>query len=285
VERNEAEFSNLAQPRLLSVVFFPYLHEKVSNSKDGDKIAPTTTMEVLIPGDSVSANQIPTSQKRKVGHGLRQQPDSSDFTATIGGLLDVDYRKKAAQITIPDARYIAKAGDLVIAQVRISTMDYFHLYINDYSPQAILPQLAFEGASKKTRPQLKPNDIVYAKVVSAQKNAEIELSCVNPATGKAEPDGLGPLTGGMVFAISLGLADRILKKQGVSALEDLGSRLQGGFEIAVGKNGKVWVDCPHAGVRGICAVGRCLREMDENELQDKEQKKLVNRIMNDLERG
>ncbi|KIX95219.1 uncharacterized protein Z520_09135 [Fonsecaea multimorphosa CBS 102226] len=244
----------------------------------------TSTIPVFLPGDLLPISQIPTSQKRKIGHGL-QQDTETEFVATIGGLLEIDYRKKTAQISTPDARYIPTAGDLVIAQVRISTADFFHVYINPYSPQAFLPQLAFEGATKKTRPQLKTNDLVYAKVVSAQKNMEIELSCVNPSTGKAEPDGLGPLNGGMVFDVSPGLAERLLKKQGVVALEELGSKLQGGFEIAVGKNGKVWVDCPEAGVKGICAVGRCLREMDENELNEKEQKKLANRIIAELERG
>jgi exosome complex component RRP40 len=248
-------------------------------------IGSMATTQILLPGDPIQANQVPTSAKRKIGHGIKPQPQSDTFTATIGGLLDVDYRKKTAQISTPHARYIAKAGDLVIAQVRLPAMESFYLHINAYSPQAFLPQLAFEGATKKTRPQLKSGDLVYAKVVSAQKNMEIELSCVNPATGKAEPDGLGPLNGGMVFDVSIGLADRLLKKQGVTALEELGSRLQGGFEIAVGKNGKVWVDCPEAGVRGICAVGRCLREIDENDLQEKEQKKLANRIITDLERG
>ncbi|KIW91112.1 uncharacterized protein Z519_08006 [Cladophialophora bantiana CBS 173.52] len=241
-------------------------------------------MQVFLPGDQVPTGHIPTSQKRKIGQGLQQAADAN-FLATIGGFLDVDYRKKTAQIATPDARYIPRPGDLVIAQVRISTADFFHVYINRYSPQAFLPQLAFEGATKKTRPQLKTNDLVYAKVVSAQKNMEIELSCVNPSTGKAEPDGLGPLSGGMVFDVSPGLAERLLKKQGVAALEELGSKLQGGFEIAVGKNGKVWVECPEAGVKGICAVGRCLREMDENELKEREQKKLVNRIIGDMERG
>lgn len=243
------------------------------------------TTQILLPGDRILANQIPTSQKRKIGHGLQQDTSNETFVSTVGGLLEVDFRKKSAQITNPDARYTPKAGDLVIAQVRASTMDFFHLYINPHSPQAILPQLAFEGATKKTRPQLKANDLVYAKVVVAQKNMEIELSCVNPSTGKAEPDGLGPLTGGMVFDVSPGLADRLLKKQAVMALDELGSKLQGGFEIAVGRNGKVWVNCPDAGVKGICAVGRCLREMDENELRENEQKKLVKRVMSELERG
>lgn len=241
--------------------------------------------QVLMPGDQIPASHIPASQKRRIGHGISQDRSTSTFTATIGGRLEVDYRKKSAQITTPDARYIPQAGDLVIAQFRASSTDFFHLYINSYSPTAILPQLAFEGATKKTRPQLKANDLVYAKVVTAQKNMELELSCVNPSTGKADPGGLGPLTGGMVFDISPGLAERLLKKQGVVALDDLGSRLPGGFEIAVGKNGKVWVDCPEAGVKGICAVGRCLREVDEKNLREKEQKKLVNQIIGELERG
>ncbi|KAL6242122.1 exosome non-catalytic core subunit rrp40 [Rhinocladiella similis] len=243
------------------------------------------TTQIVLPGDVIQASQLPMSQKRKIGRGLRQDTTTHEYTATIGGLLEVDYRKKAAQISTPDARYVPKPGDLVIAQTRGSSMDFFHMYINAHSQQAVLPQLAFEGATKKTRPNLKPNDLVYAKVVSAQKNMEIELSCVNPSTGKAEPDGLGPLTGGMVFDVSPGLAERLLKKIGVVALDDLGARLPGGFEIAVGCNGKVWVECAEAGVRGVCAVGRCLREIDESELKDKEQKKLVNRIMGDLERG
>ncbi|EXJ86179.1 hypothetical protein A1O1_06549 [Capronia coronata CBS 617.96] len=243
------------------------------------------TPQIVLPGEHIPVSQIPTSQKRKIGHGLRPDPDTESFIATIGGLLEVDWRKKSAQISTPNARYISKPGDLVIAQFRASSTDFFHLYINPHSPQAILPQLAFEGATKKTRPQLKTNDLVYAKVVSAQKNMEIELSCVNPSTGKSEPDGLGPLSGGMVFDVSPGLADRLLKKQNVLAMDELGARLQGGFEIAVGRNGKVWVDCPEAGIKGICAVGRCLRQLDDAELGEKEQKKLVNKIMTELERG
>ena len=237
-------------------------------------------VQILVPGDKIDSDLIPTSQKRKLGPGVYYAaPD--EYLCTVAGPLEVDYRKKAAFISTPNARYVPKAGDLVIAQVRASSTDIFYLHINAHSQQAFLPQLAFEGATKKTRPQLKPNDLVYAKIVSAQKNMEIELSCVNPSTGKAEPDGLGPLNGGMVFDISVGLADRMLKKQEVPFLEELGAKIPGGFEICVGKNGKVWVDCPDAGVKGVCAVGRCLNEVDQGVLQTKEQKRLVNRIINE----
>lgn len=158
-----------------------------------------------------------------------------------------------------------------------------------------LPQLAFEGASRKTRPQLKNGDVVYARVLSVGvgPGAEIELTCVNPATGKAEPGGLGPLSGGMVFDISVGLAARLMLpggSGGVTVLEDLGKRLesQGGFEIAVGKNGKVWVDSSageEVGVKMIVAVGRCLREVDEKNLAAAEQKKLVSKVLRDMGLG
>lgn len=251
----------------------------------GKSLARMGSTAIVLPGDIISADQLPTSAKRKIGRGIQQETGSDIFISSIGGLLEVDFRKKNAYVLTPDARYLPKAGDLVIAQVRQATADFFHLHINAHSPQAFLPSLAFEGASRKTRPQLKNGDVVYAKVVFAQKGMEVELTCVNPSTGKSEPDGLGKLSGGMIFDVSPGLADRLLRKQGVTALDELGSKLQGGFEIAVGRNGKVWVDCPESGVKGIVAVGKCLQEMDDYELTQKEQKKLVTKIITDLERG
>lgn len=240
---------------------------------------------MLLPGDAIDLDEVLKSQKRRIGKGLRQDPASQLYICTIAGLLEADYKKKTAQIDTPNSRYIPCTGDLVIAQIYRSGMDFFQVHITAHSQQAVLPQLAFEGATKKTRPQLKTNDLVYAKVVSAQKNMEVELTCVNPSTGKSEPDGLGPLNGGMLFQVSTGLTERLLKKQGVVVLSELGERLQGGFEVAVGKNGKVWVDCPEGGVKSIIAVGRCLQETDERNLTEKEQTKLVKRVVAEMGLG
>ena len=235
---------------------------------------------VVLPGDTIDADYLPTAQKRKIGQGINQEFNSNDFTSTIAGQVLVDHKKKAASISTPHGRYIPRQGDSVIAQVRGASFETFHLFINSYSPQAILSHFAFEGASKKTRPQLKNGDLVYAKVAFAQKNMEIELTCVNPSTGKA--DGLGPLTEGMVFDVSLEFADRLLKKQLALMMEELGSKIPGGFELVVGKNGKVWADCADAGVKGVIAIGRVVQQADENGLQEKEQKKLVNRTVKEM---
>lgn len=242
-----------------------------------------TDTQVLLPGDTIDSSLLPTAQKRKIGLGINQDSTSNDFISTIAGTLQIDHRKKSAHIPTPHARYIAKQGDSVIAQVRGASFETFHLFINSYSPQATLSHFAFEGASKKTRPQLKNGDIVYAKVAFAQKNMDVELTCVNPSTGKA--DGLGPLTAGMVFDVSLEFADRILRKQGVGVLDELGSKVPGGFELVVGRNGKVWIDCAEAGLKGIATVGRVLQQVDEMSLTEKEQKKLVNRMVKETGLG
>lgn len=242
-----------------------------------------TDVLVTLPGDTIDASYLPTAQKRKIGLGIKQNTHTNDFTSTIAGRVEIDHKKKAAHVSSPQSRYVARTGDMIIGQVRGASFETFHLHINGFSQQGILSHFAFEGASKKTRPQLKSGDVVYARIASAQKNMDVELTCINPNTGKA--DGLGPLTEGMLFDVSLEFADRLLKKQLAPMLDELGNKIPGGFEIVVGKNGKVWVDCGDAGVRGIITVGRVIQQVDEGGLQEKEQKKLVNKVVREMGLG
>lgn len=235
----------------------------------------------MLPGDSIDIQLLPTAQKRKLGLGIKQEIDSNEFTSTVAGSLAVDHRRKAAKIS-SNGRYISEKGDNVICQVRGASFETFHLFINPFSPQGILSHFAFEGASKKTRPQLKNGDVVYAKIVAAQKNMDVELSCVNPSTGKAE--GLGPLTEGMVFDVSRETADRLHRKD-VEIMKELGEKIPGGFETIVGKNGRVCIDCAEAGMRGTIVVGRILQMIDEGVLSDKDIRKTMNRIMKELGLG
>jgi exosome complex component RRP40 len=172
--------------------------------------------------------------------------------------------------------------------------------VTPHTAHALLGQLSFEGASKKTRPMLKQGELVYARVLSigVGAGAEVELTCVNPATGKSDPGGLGPLVGGMVFDVSTGMAARLLRASsssseqsdtidGLAVLFELGKKLEslGGFELAVGRNGKVWVDCSNAGdsaIKATIAIGRCLQTTDEKSLNPADQKKLVTRLLREM---
>ncbi|KAK0542655.1 exosome non-catalytic core subunit rrp40, partial [Tilletia horrida] len=108
--------------------------------------------------------------------------------------------------------YIPAPSDTVIGQITARGPDFYTVSLLS-SHTAALPVLAFEGATKRHRPNLRVGSLVYARVVSAERHTDPELSCVNPVNGKS--DGLGELKVAerevgcaMVFKISLGLASR-----------------------------------------------------------------------------
>ena len=181
-------------------------------------------------------------------------------------------------------QYIPTLGDLVIATIHHSSVDVYYASISDYTPNATLPQLSFEGATKKTRPQLAPGALIYGRITLANKHMDPELECVSASTGKSE--GLGPLTGGMLFNISLAMSRRLMlskpAEQGnLVLLEELGGAGVA-FEIAVGRNGKVWVDSKS--VKTTLGIGRALQETDKKALTLDEQKKLAKKVVKEVSR-
>lgn len=125
---------------------------------------------------------------------------------------------------------------------------------------------------------------MYARVCKASKWEDVEVECVNSNTGKGE--GMGPLSGGMVFEVSPGFARRLMMGTGkdgrsvggVVVLEEVGEKVR--FEVAVGRNGRVWVDS--GSVRETVAIGRLLREADEQALGAEEQRRAVKRVLKEL---
>lgn len=123
---------------------------------------------------------------------------------------------------------------------------------------------------------------MYARITLANKHMDPELECVSSSTGKSE--GLGPLTGGMLFDVSLGMARRLMMpkpvEQGkVNVLEELGAAGIA-FETAVGRNGKVWVDSKS--INATMAVGRAIQETDQKGLGLEDQRKLARKMAKSL---
>lgn len=104
------------------------------------------------------------------------------------------------------------------------------------SQLASLSIYSFEGGTKKNRPNLVQGSLVYARMSVANKDVEPEIACVSSA-GKA--DGFGPLTDGYMFKCSTGLARQCLASDSI-VLNEIGKYLP--FEIAVGLNGRIWVN-------------------------------------------
>ena len=242
------------------------------------------TMMTLLPGEEVLSEQFPRSKKGTLtlGPGLRHIPPSS-ILATTAGSLQVDHKKSALWLEFENGRYQPAVGDLVIAQVHHGGSDHFYCSLSPHTPHALLGQLAFEGASKKTRPNLKSGDLVYGRITKASKWEDTELECINPS-GKA--DGMGQLKDGMLFHLSPAFARRLMmgtdkegqSKGGVVVLEEVGEKLR--FEVAVGRNGRVWIDSNS--VRETVMIGRLLMAADEEHWSIEEQKKAVKKALKDV---
>lgn len=111
---------------------------------------------------------------------------------------------------------------------------------------------------------------------------EPELECVSSSTGKSE--GLGPLVGGMLFTISLTMARRLMlpklaEKGKVVILEEFESAGVA-FEIAVGRNGRLWVDSKM--VKTTLAIGKAIQEVDAKLLSAVDQRKLARKVLKEL---
>ncbi|KAH6677720.1 hypothetical protein B0J14DRAFT_475963 [Halenospora varia] len=240
------------------------------------------TMFVL-PGQELDPSSLPShpTLPLKLGPGLRHIPPNT-ITPTVAGQLCTNKRKNAVWVEFNGGRYVPTAGDLVIATIQKSSVDVFYASLSDYTSNATLPQLSFEGVTKKTRPQLAQGALVYARVTLANKHMDPELECVSSSTGKSE--GLGPLTGGMIFNVSLGMSRRLMlpnpaDQGGLVLLDEIGG--QGvSFEIAVGRNGKVWVDSKS--LKGTLAIGKAIQDTDEKALTIDEQAKLAKKVAREV---
>ncbi|KEY68633.1 hypothetical protein S7711_00513 [Stachybotrys chartarum IBT 7711] len=240
-------------------------------------------MVFVLPGDHLDPSLIPSHPKKalRLGPGVRHVP-SDGVVPTVAGQLVTDHQKNAIRVETSEGRYAPRVGELVIATVHKSAAEVYYVTLSDYTTSALLPQLSFEGATRKTRPMLAPGALVYARVSLANKHMDPEVECVSPATGKS--DGLGPLTGGMLFPVSLGMARRLMMPKSVQdgkvvILDELANAgLQ--FETATGRNGKFWVNSDS--VKTIIAVGRAVVETDEKKLKVEEQQKLVRKLIKDF---
>lgn len=97
--------------------------------------------------------------------------------------------------------------------------------------------LSFEGASRRNRPNLNTGDVVYARVITANRDMDPMLSCVD-SQGRAS--GFGPLKESLVIECSLAHARALLARPPAPVLAAVGAKLQ--FELAVGMNGCVWLN-------------------------------------------
>lgn len=157
--------------------------------------------------------------------------------------------------------YFPKVGDLVIGKIKNKYAFSYDLDIGAYSI-ATLDALEFDGATKKNKPNLEVNMIVYCRIKSVDKFSRPELSCISPLHKKSWTSGesyFGHMTGGFLIEASKKLIAYLQTKK-CYLLSQLGQIFA--FEIIVGFNGKVWVDCKKS-MQNLVYIINCIKNGDE----------------------
>ncbi|CAN9515224.1 unnamed protein product [Ophioblennius macclurei] len=214
---------------------------------------------VLLPGDSfcldrddrISLTEASRPSRAVCGPGLRRC--GSRLLVSKSGVLR-HKKPNVFWLESQQKRYVPAKGETVIGVVTARTGDVFKVDVGG-SEHATLSYLAFEGATKRNRPNVQVGDLVFAQLLVANKDMEPELVCVD-SSGRA--NGLGVFgSGGLLFTVSLGLVRRLL-----SPLSDLRSDLEQLFpcELVVGMNGRLWVRA--SSVQQTLVVANLLQSSD-----------------------
>lgn len=192
-----------------------------------------------------------------LGPGLRQHEEKPNtISITQSGILKFR-APNTYWIEGDQKRYVPKRGDLVVGIVSKKAGEILKIDIGS-AEAASLSMLAFEGATKKQKPDVQVGDVVYARVLNAHKEMEPDLVCVDQYF-KAKRLGILP-DDGFLFNISLKLSYSLLNIEN-PLLRTLGKRIP--FEIAIGVNGKVWLKCKESKsmltiIKAFEAAEKCL---------------------------
>ncbi|EGV64163.1 hypothetical protein CANTEDRAFT_114211 [Yamadazyma tenuis ATCC 10573] len=194
----------------------------------------------IVPGDALDIQQMKTT----IGPGVYKNPKTQNIIPAAAGYLNVKINKKntnqLAYIESKSKRYIPKANDFVVGIVTGTIGESYKVSLQDFSANVLLSMMAFPNATKKNRPNLKVGQVVYARVSQDIPEIDIEIECIDPATGKE--GGFGMLDeSGYIFEVGLNYANELLFNPSSVYLEKLASKCK--FEVAIGLNGKIWIKC------------------------------------------
>lgn len=137
--------------------------------------------------------------------------------------------------------YAPTAKDVVVGSVTSRHAEFYKVCIGG-AQAATLSVLAFDGASKRNRPMLEVGDVVYARVLHANRDVEAELTCCGGTGDGIAPSGLGVLTGGACVAASNRFVKSVLMggAQAKAVLQTL-RNAKISFDVAAGMNNAVWM--------------------------------------------
>lgn len=136
--------------------------------------------------------------------------------------------------------YSPREDDIIIGIITQKTFEIYKLDILA-NKEATLNSIDFEGATRKTKPNLNVGDAVYARVEKENKYSNATLSCKSLTNAKVWSSGestYGELKDGKIYNIHRYLGLKLLKNQKfIDRLKECVDKL----EIKIGYNGRIWI--------------------------------------------
>ncbi|KAI3389005.1 hypothetical protein SNEBB_006658 [Seison nebaliae] len=205
-----------------------------------------------LPGDVI---HLESDEIKKIGRGLKYDElineNNKDESVTLrvvnsGKLL---LKKKAGVIDNFGVGYIPNVGDRIIGVTTQTSHETVRVDIGWLTPMN-LSLLAFDGASKRQKPNVNVGDLLYCQITEMYQNGYVELSCENAKDIKLESKlsgSLGVLTKleQQVSSYLMRIPPRFAKKllyrydRSCDLLWRMAKELNI-FESAIGVNGYIW---------------------------------------------
>ena len=153
--------------------------------------------------------------------------------------------------------YSAKEGDIVIGIISQKTYEVYRVNILA-SKEATLNSIDFEGATRKTKPNLNVGDVIFARVEKENKYSNVTLTCKSQSNSKGWSSGestYGELKGGKLYDYNRYLCLELLdNKDYLHRLKECVAKLQ----IKIGYNGRIWIKTEN--IRDIPKVFQAIKE-------------------------
>jgi exosome complex component RRP40 len=201
----------------------------------------------VLPGDAISLDpiQAASNQPLYIGSGLVHDEKDNLCLVTQMGVLIVDGPKNRMFVETCGGIYEPLAEDYVIGVVRgLKAGEFYRIDIGS-DQEALLPVLAFDGATKRNRPMLENGSFIYAKVAQTREDMSPVLSCHMTFQSYAKDwvtneCVFGPLKGGFVTQVSAALCRMLMDLKQEQILSLIGKKIA--YEVAIGMNGKIWIN-------------------------------------------
>ena len=210
--------------------------------------------EWVMPGEEII--NLKPGAVVSIGRGLKQ--DLTKLISIRSGQYD---EQNGKHVVIGDEKsYVPRNEDIVVGTI-VRGGGFMGYWVDAGAGSLFkLDSIAFDGASKRLKPELKVGASVYARVIQSRSELEMVISCQSVTGVKKDwvtgESLFGELKSGYIHSVRTQFAKMLLADYD-DILSNIGERLA--FECCIGVNGRIWLRAKT--LKQTARLARCLTEI------------------------